>query len=125
MPANRGTGAVPEKHDRRLIRNLWWIRDAANPVLPPGEAESFDAACAMNPYTLRKSDEYHLYYAGGDPQGRRRICLATVPVAQVSNPRAWTRHGPLFDVGAPGSFDARWCVLPHVVQVTDDRWHLY
>jgi predicted GH43/DUF377 family glycosyl hydrolase len=125
MPANRGIGAVPEEHDRRLIRNLWWIRDAANPVLPPGGAESFDAACAMNPCALRKGDEYHLYYAGGDAQGRRRICLATVPVEQVSDPRAWTRHGPLFDVGAPGSFDARWCVLPHVVQVADDRWHLY
>ncbi len=106
----------------RLQHNVWWMRDQGNPVLPPGEAGTFDATCCMNPYVLRHGDEYYLYYAGGDDEGRRRICLATAPVA---NPTRWERHGPLFDIGAPGSFDARWCVLPHVVQFAPDRWHLY
>ena len=71
---------------------------------------------------LRVDDEYRLYYAGADGKGYHRICLAT---ASVSDPSKWHRHGPLFDVGPPEGFDARWCVLPHVVRISPDRWHLY
>jgi predicted GH43/DUF377 family glycosyl hydrolase len=109
----------------RLTRNVWWLRDAHNPVLPPGPAGGFDAGCAMNPFALCDGETYRLYYAGADDEGRRRICLATAAVADAGDPARWRRHGPLFDPGAPGSFDARWCVLPHVVQLAPDRWHLY
>jgi len=105
-----------------LRRNTWWIRDARNPVLPPGEPGSSDSTACMNPYALRIGDRLHLYYAGGDDQGHKRICLATAP---ANDPARWERHGPLFDLGPAGSFDANWCVLPHVVQVAPDRWHLY
>ncbi|NQT14055.1 MAG: hypothetical protein HQ582_14975 [Planctomycetes bacterium] len=105
-----------------LRSNLSWVRDSANPVLAPGKPGSFDSKRCMNPWVLRVGDEYHLYYAGSDDVGTHRICLATAP---VDDPRGWKRHGPLFDVGPPESFDARWCVLPHVVQMAPDRWHLY
>lgn len=105
-----------------LDLELAWVRDARNPILPPGEAGGFDSRRCMNPWVLRVGDEYHLYYAGSDDKGRQRICLATASVADLSQ---WDRHGPLFDVGGPGSFDALWCVLPHVVQMAPDRWHLY
>lgn len=105
-----------------LVGNVWWLREAMNPVLPPGEAGSFDSGCCMNPWVLRAGDAYHLYYAGADDAGFRRICKATAPVA---DPTSWRRLGPLFDVGAPGSFDARWNVLPHVVPMGGDRWHCY
>jgi predicted GH43/DUF377 family glycosyl hydrolase len=97
-----------------------WQRDGANPVLPPGGG-AFDVGCCMNPFALRRGDEYWLYYAGADRQGRRRICLATAP---VSNLRAWKRHGPLFDLGAKDTFDELWCVLPCVHQF-GKRWHMY
>ena len=105
-----------------LQRNHWWIRDSANPVLPPGDAGSFDSGCCMNPFVLRAGDQYRLYYAGADDDGRRRICLATAHIDEVTT---WHRHGPLFDNGPEGSFDAKWCVLPHVIQFGPDRWHLY
>ena len=105
-----------------LLANHHWIRDPRNPVLPPGPAGSYDCGCCMNPFVRRVGDEYYLYYAGADPDGKRRICLATAP---VSDPGQWTRHGPIIDVGAPGEFDASWTVLPHVVQFAPDRWHLY
>jgi predicted GH43/DUF377 family glycosyl hydrolase len=76
----------------------------------------------MNPAVIRIGNDYHLYYAGADADGFRRICLATAP---VSDPARFTRLGPVLDVGAPGSFDARWVVLPHVVEFTPGRWHLY
>jgi predicted GH43/DUF377 family glycosyl hydrolase len=106
---------------RTLARNTWWIRSGPDPVLPPGPAP-FDAGCCMNPCAVRIGDAYHLYYAGADAEGFRRICLATAPVAK---PGAFTRHGPVLDTGAPDSFDYRWVVLPHVVEFTPGRWHLY
>jgi predicted GH43/DUF377 family glycosyl hydrolase len=99
-----------------------WVRGERNPILPLGKPGTFDSHRCMNPWVLRVDDEYRLYYAGADDNGYHRICLATASVSDLSN---WDRHGPLFDVGPAGSFDARWCVLPHVVQMAPDRWHLY
>jgi len=104
--------------DRPLIHR--WERDPRNPVLPPGP-DSFDATACMNPFVLRREDHYWLFYAGGDPQGRRRICLATAPVADVG---AWTRRGPVLELGAAGTFDELWCVLPCLHRI-NGRWHLY
>jgi len=97
-----------------------WQRDARNPILPPGGGD-FDVACCMNPFVLRRGDEYWMFYAGGDANDVRRICLAIAPVDDVT---AWRRLGPLFDVGAPGAFDESWCVLP-CVHFIGGRWHLY
>ncbi|NLE96313.1 MAG: hypothetical protein GX600_11675, partial [Dehalococcoidia bacterium] len=63
-----------------------------------------------------------MYYAGGDDSGAKRICLAIAP---IDAPTRWAKYGPVLEPGEPGSFDARWCVLPHVVQFAPDRWHLY
>jgi predicted GH43/DUF377 family glycosyl hydrolase len=97
-----------------------WVKDQANPVLPPGGGP-FDVKCCMNPFAVRHGEEYWLYYAGADAKGHRRICLA---IADVHDVRQWKRLGPLFDIGKPGSFDATWCVLPCVHRV-GDLWHLY
>src|SRR5437764_6101825 len=66
-----------------------WERDRRNPVLPPspkGGANTSDVGCCMNPFALRRGDEYLLFYAGADAAGRRRICLATAPVGDLT---AW------------------------------------
>src|SRR3712207_3708369 len=108
-----GTGAAGY-----LTHNWRWIRDGGNPVLPPGPPGSADEAVCMNPWAVVEEGAFRLYYAGGRADGTKRICLATAP---VDDPRTWTRHGPLFEIGGPRSFDARWCVLPHVVRVASDR----
>lgn len=97
-----------------------WQRDERNPILPPGPAV-FDMACCMNPFVLKQGDEYCLFYAGGDKQGKRRICLATAPVDDL---RSWKRHGPVLDLGGKGSFDEMWCVLPCIHRI-NERWHLF
>jgi hypothetical protein len=97
-----------------------WQRDSRNPILPTGRA-SFDLSRCMNPFVLRRGDEYWMYYAGGDTQGRHRICLATSPIDDLST---WRRLGPLLDLGERGAFDAAWCVLPCVHHI-GGRWHLY
>lgn len=96
-----------------------WQKDPRNPVLPPGK--DFDVGCCMNPFVLRRGDEYWLYYAGADKGGRRRICLATTPVDDLT---AWKRHGPLFETGGKGAFDETWCVLPCVHRI-GERWFMY
>jgi predicted GH43/DUF377 family glycosyl hydrolase len=97
-----------------------WEKHPANPVLPPGGGD-FDVACCMNPCVIRKGDEYYLFYAGGDKNGTRRICLAIAPVSDVTN---WKRLGPLFDGGEPGAFNEVWSVLPCVHRI-GGKWHLY
>ncbi len=97
-----------------------WQKDPLNPILPPGGGW-FDVGCCMNPFVLRRGDEYWLFYAGADKDSRRRICLATAAVGDLHH---WHRHGPLLDIGAAGSFDANWCVLPCVHRI-GGRWHMY
>jgi hypothetical protein len=100
-----------------------WQRDPRNPILPPSAVGSsgFDVGCCMNPFVLRRDDEYWLYYAGADRSGVRRICLA---IAKVDDLTHWRRLGPLFDVGPAGAFDQHWCVLPCLRQF-GTTWHLY
>lgn len=112
--------AGPVARDKERFTVHAWQRDANNPILPP-RGGAFDVGCCMNPFVLRRGDEYWLYYAGADKQGHRRICLAT---AAIDNLRVWKRHGPLLDLGGKDSFDETWCVLPCVHRI-GKRWHLY
>ncbi|QDT95825.1 glycoside hydrolase family protein [Gimesia aquarii] len=105
-----------------LRNQIQWVRDKNNPILPPRPAGSFDSTRCMNPWVLREGDQYRLFYAGGDDQSIHRIGVAT---ASIKNLNRWNRKGPLLEIGLPDSFDARWCVLPHVVQTQKDQLHLY
>ena len=105
----------------KLQQPVEWIRHEGNPVLPPRKGE-FDATRCMNPWVIRDQDKYRLYYSGGSKDGKQRLGVATASVTDLTN---WTRTDPLFDTGEPGSFDAQWCVLPHVVRMNDNLWHLY
>lgn len=100
-----------------------WQRDPANPVLPPRPDSTFDSHSCMNPWARRDADGgWRLFYAGGDSEGRRHICVATCP---DDGRWRWHRRGPLLEPGVPGAFDDHWCVLPHVVRIDEKRWHLY
>lgn len=97
-----------------------WQRDPRNPILPPGGGP-FDVGCCMNPCVIRQGATYWMFYSGADKDGFRRICLAKAPVDRLDT---WERLGPLFDVGAAGTFDETWCVLPLVHKINGRR-HLY
>ncbi|WP_135554450.1 glycoside hydrolase family protein [Paenibacillus cymbidii] len=107
----------------KLKYNTAWLRDANNPVLPPLPGSAYDSTCCMNPWAVVREDgRYDLYYAGADNEGRRRICLAE---AGEDNIAAWERHGVQLSNGTPGSIDANWCVLPHIVDMVDSLRRLY
>ena len=61
-----------------LRHRITWTRHDANPVLPPREPAHFDSKRCMNPWVLRKGDQYQLYYSGGDDRGIQRIGLARI-----------------------------------------------
>ena len=83
----------------------------------------------MNPYIIRVNHQsgaqWRLFYAGSNENGTHRIALATAPVTGPT-PRGanWTRHGVVLGVGAPGSFNSIWSVLP-LVHKFGNVWHLY
>lgn len=114
-----GCGGLPAPAEETSFRVHAWRRDQRNPLLPP--KESFDVRRCMNPFDVRREDEYWLFYGGADREGRHRICLATTPMDELSN---WRRLGPVLDNGGADAFDELWCVLPCVHRV-GDRWHLY
>ncbi|WP_278469018.1 hypothetical protein [Gimesia maris] len=124
------------RHDKEVVKlrlthsaefselrdRIQWKRESQNPVLPPRAAGKFDSTRCMNPWVVRQNDQYHLFYAGGDDHSQHRIGMATANVDAITE---WKRGDPLFEKGMSGSFDARWCVLPHAIRMADDRWHLY
>ena len=103
------------------LAHFQWRKDPSNPVLPPLAESAHECGCCMNPFVVRVGDELRLYYAGADAAGQRRICLATAP---AEAPTRFTRRGVVLDLGAPGAFDAFWCVLP-LVRRFGDQWRLY
>ncbi|NRA36954.1 MAG: hypothetical protein HRU15_02335, partial [Planctomycetes bacterium] len=104
------------------LLSLKWQRHAANPILPPVDGSNFDSHCCMNPFVVRDGDKVQLYYAGADSDGHRRICLASASFNDLTN---WQRHGPLFERGQEGEFDANWCVLPCVHEINGKTFVYY
>lgn len=104
-----------------MFARYQWIRDAANPILPPQPGSPYDSTRCMNPFVVRVGSCDRLYYAGADDAGYHRICLAEAPAGRVD---AFKRLGVVLDHGAPGTFDAKWCVLPQVYRI-GCRWHLF
>lgn len=97
-----------------------WERDVRNPIFPPAGGW-FDTKACMNPFAITVGEKYFMFYAGGDDKGKKRICLAT---ASVNDLTSWTRLGPIFDIGGKDAFDETWCVLPCVHKI-NNKWHLY
>lgn len=109
--AKREAELMAVAEDGPLRYRVTWTRDERNPIFKP-RPRMFDSLRCMTPCVLRDGDQYHMYYAGESRYGLQSIGKAVANVADLTN---WTRSGPLFEVGCPGGFDARWCVGPCVV----------
>ena len=59
--------------------------NAETPVLPPQYHNNTapDESVCMNPNIIKVGDEWRLFYAGADGNGKHRILLATAPVEGV------------------------------------------
>jgi predicted GH43/DUF377 family glycosyl hydrolase len=100
-----------------------WRREAANPIFVPGQI--YDSQGCQAPFVVRHTDTYFMFYGGIDKQGRQRVSLATAPVTQAAaGPGAWTRLGPIIELGRVGAFDELSTTYPAVHRV-GNKWHLY
>ena len=100
-----------------------WKRESANPIFVPGKTYDFQGC--QSPFVVRSDDRYWMYYGGIDKAGRQRVCLATVPIARAAaGPSAWTRFGPVIELGGVGAFDELSTTYPTLHRF-GDRWHLY
>lgn len=97
-----------------------WRRESANPIVPLGSAGAVNTHACMTPVVIPRGDEYWLYFAGGDADNRRRVCLAKAP---KDRPTEFTHVGPILDLGGRDDFDARWMVCPRPFQVAD-KWYM-
>ena len=102
------------------LKRWTWRRDGGNPVIEPGSGGSYNSTACMTPTVIVRDGEYWLYYAGGDREGRRRICLAIAP---KERPAAFRHVGPVLDAGGEDDFDAKWQVCPRPFQV-GKKWYM-
>ena len=83
-----------------------WQRDPRNPILVPGGGGGdFDVGCCMNPFVLRRGEEYWLYYAGADREGdglERDVEVAGTGLREIAGDEA---------IGAEGAAGAALDVL--------------
>ena len=113
-------GRTPNESNE-LLSNMWWTREAMNPVLSPTGGEDPDGDRCMNPCVVRMGERYRLYYSGGNGSGFQSMCMAS---ASIDDPTVWDRHGIVLEHGREGEFDYQWVVLPHVVKSAGE-WRLY
>lgn len=104
-----------------LIR-FKWKRDPDNPVIRPGSGGAYNSTACMTPVVVPRDGEYWLYYAGGDSENKRRVCLAIAP---QDRPTEFKHVGPILDVGAQDEFDALWMVCPRPFLVGDTWYMIY
>jgi predicted GH43/DUF377 family glycosyl hydrolase len=92
---------------------LSWTRASTLPVLEPGPSGSWDEAGVRAASVISDSGVFKMWYTGFDADGHGRIGYATSPDGST-----WTKDGanPVFDIGAPGTWDDFWVGEPAVVK---------
>ena len=97
-------------------------RKGTGPVLSTGPYGSFDERGVADPYVIRASGRFYLFYLGMDRARRQRL-----GVARSSDGVHWDklRSNPLLDLGSPGAFDEMGLGEPAVWSSGSLYWMLY
>ena len=90
-----------------------WTKFDGNPVLSEGPAGSWDEEGPRWGSVLLDGGVYKMWYTGRDASGVNRIGYAT-----SSDGIVWNKYdgNPVFDVGAPGSWEDRHVLYPTVIK---------
>jgi predicted GH43/DUF377 family glycosyl hydrolase len=98
-----------------------WIK-LPGPVLRPGPRGSWDERGVADPYVLRVSGVYYMYYLGQDRARRQRLGLA-----RSEDGVRWQklRTNPILELGAAGAFDENGLGEPAVWISRGRYWMLY
>jgi predicted GH43/DUF377 family glycosyl hydrolase len=115
-------GAWHEQTGVATSRDLkQWTRYDGNPVLPNGDAASWDSRFASNPFVVRHGKLWGMYYFGLDTKGKARELLALGEDAYHFK----KAHEILIDVGAPGTVDEDYAHKPSVIFHEGKLYHFY
>jgi len=97
-----------------------WTRTAN--VVPVGPRGSFDERGTADPYVIRASDQFYLFYLGQDRARRQRL-----GIARSSDGVVWEklRTNPVLELGEPGAFDENGLGEPAVWTSGGSWWMLY
>ena len=92
------------------------------PVLPLGPRGAFDERAVGDPYVIRISGSYYMFYLGQDRARRQRL-----GVARSGDGITWykLRRNPILELGAYGSFDENGLGEPAVWASNGYYWMLY
>ncbi|MAT69410.1 MAG: hypothetical protein CMJ58_07775 [Planctomycetaceae bacterium] len=112
--------AIPGRYsDGRPSATLRLDAKDAGVVIRHGEGPSeCDVYGAREAIVFEQDGEYLLHYDGAGPEGWL-ACLAT-----SCNLTDWELHGPVLDLGSPGSKDSATATSPWVIR-EGDRWHMF
>jgi predicted GH43/DUF377 family glycosyl hydrolase len=91
-------------------------------VVPVGPRGSFDEGGTADPYVIRASDQFYLFYLGQDRARRQRL-----GIARSSDGVVWEklRTNPVLELGEPGAFDENGLGEPAVWTSGGSWWMLY
>ncbi len=98
-----------------------WLKDTRNPVLADGGPGEWDADGVSDAAVVKVDDTYHMWYAGWDAAGVRRIGYATSPDGVN-----WTKHAanPVLEPGPEDAWDMQ-RVRPGTVLWIDGEYHMW
>jgi predicted GH43/DUF377 family glycosyl hydrolase len=91
-------------------------------VVPLGPRGSFDERGVSDPYVIRRSESFYLFYLGQDRAARQRL-----GVARSRDGVRWEklRSNPVLEPGPPGAFDENGLGEPAVWSSGGFYWMLY
>jgi predicted GH43/DUF377 family glycosyl hydrolase len=108
--------ALARSHDGKN-----WARHG-EPVVPLGPRGSFDERAVADPYVIRASGTFYMFYLGQDRARRQSL-----GIARSSDGVIWEklRVNPILEPGAPGAFDENGLGEPAVWTSGGQWWMLY
>ena len=95
-------GSVVQSGHATSLDGIIWEKDTLNPILPAGEAGSWDEGGAYQPCVLIGNDStYHMFYSGGG------YLQWKIGYAYSSDGQNWTKYSgnPVMQHGSGGSWD--------------------
>lgn len=98
-----------------------WARYSGNPIITNGQADSWDARFASNPWVVRAGNRWALFYFGLPNAGHARDLMALgkdlfhfTKVPEI-----------IIDAGPPGSIDETHAHKPALITWQGDLYHFY
>jgi len=98
-----------------------WKRYEGNPILRNGGDQSWDSRFASNPFVVRHSNLWGMYYYGLDDKGKARDLLAL----GRDSYRFSKVNEIIIDLGPPGSVDETYAHKPCVIFHEGALYHFY